>query len=125
MNIRPIKTEADYQAVLEEIERLFNASPDTPDGDRLQVLTTLVEVYEEQKYHIPLSDPIEAILYYLESRGLSRTDLTPYLGDDDVVDEILNRRRGLSIEMIRRLHSGLGIAAETLIQPYALLKFAA
>lgn len=125
MNIRPIKTEADYQAVLEEIERLFNASPDTPDGDRLQVLTTLVEVNEEQKYHIPLSDPIEAILYYLESRGLSRTDLTPYLGDDDVVDEILNRRRGLSIEMIRRLHSGLGIAAETLIQPYALLKFAA
>lgn len=125
MSIRPIKTEADYHAMLEEIERLFDAIPDTPDGDRLQVLTTLVEAYEEKKFHIPLPDPIEAIIYYLESRGLSRADLTPYIGDENTVDEVLNRRRGLSIEMIRRLHSGLGIAAEILIQPYSLFKFAA
>jgi len=125
MNIRPIKTETDYQAALEEIERLFDAAPNTPEGDRLEVLTTLVEAYEEQKYHIPLPDPIAAILYHLESRGLSRADLAPYVGNDAVVGEVLSRRRALSIDMIRRLHSGLGIAAEILIQPYSLLKFAA
>jgi HTH-type transcriptional regulator/antitoxin HigA len=78
MNIRPIKTEADYQAALKETERLFDAAPNTPEGDRLEVLTTLVEAYEEQKYHIPSPDPVEAILYHLESRGLSRDDLEEY-----------------------------------------------
>ncbi|MGA9348434.1 MAG: helix-turn-helix domain-containing protein [Anaerolineae bacterium] len=118
MDIRPIKTEADYQAVLEEIERLFDAAPDTPEGDRLEVLTTLVETYEEKHYPIPLPDPIEAIEYYMESRGLSRRDLEPYIGNRGRVSEILNRKRPLSIEMIRRLHAGLGISAEVLIQPY-------
>ncbi len=118
MDIRPIKTEADYQAALEEIERLFDAAPDTPEGDCLEVLTTLVEAYEDKHYAIPLPDPIEAIRYYMESRGLSRRDLEPYVGSRSRVSEILNRKRPLSIGMIRRLHAGLGIPAEVLIQPY-------
>ncbi len=118
MNIRPIKTEADYQISLEEIDRLFDAVPNTPEGDQLEVLTTLVETYEDKYYPIPLPDPIEAIKYYMESRGLSYSDMETYIGSQSCVFEILNRRRALSIEMIRRLHSGLGIPAEVLIQPY-------
>ena len=118
MEIRPIKTEADYEAALEEIERLFDAAPDTPEGDRLEVLTTLVEAYEEKHYAIPLPDPVEAIQYYMESRGLTRRDLESYIGSRGRVSEILSRKRSLSIEMIRRLHAGLGIPAEVLIQPY-------
>ncbi len=125
MDIRPIKTEIDYQTALEEIERLFDAAPNTPEGDRLEVLTTLVEAYEEQKYHIPLPDPIEAIVYHLESRGLSQDDLAQYIGSSEVVDDVLSRYRALSIDMIRRLHSGLGISADILIQPYSLIKSAA
>jgi HTH-type transcriptional regulator/antitoxin HigA len=125
MDIRPIKTEADYQTALEEIERLFDAAPNTPEGNRLEVLTTLIEVYEEQKYHIPLPDPIEAIKYHIESRGLSHEDLQPYIGSAGSVNDVLNRRRALSIDMIRGLHSGLGISAEVLIQPYELIKSAA
>ena len=118
MEIRPIKTEADYEAALEEIERLFDATPGTSEGDRLEVLTTLVEAYEEKHYAIPLPDPVEAVQYYMESRGLTRRDLESYIGSRGRVSEILNRKRSLSIEMIRRLHAGLGIPAEALIQPY-------
>ena len=118
MEIRPIKTEADYQAALEEIERLFDAAPNTPEGDRLEVLVTLVEAYEEKHYAIPLPDPVEAILYYMESRGLTRRDLEPYIGSRGRVSEVLNRKRPLSIEMIRQLHTELGIPAEVLIQSY-------
>lgn len=125
MEIKPIKNEADYQAVLEEIERLFDAAPDTPEGDRLEVLTTLVEAYEEKHYSIPMPDPIEAILYYMESRGLSRRDLEPYIGSRARVSEVLNRKRPLTMEMIRNLHRGLGIPAEVLIQPYHTVKDAA
>jgi HTH-type transcriptional regulator/antitoxin HigA len=125
VDIRPIKTEADYQAALEEIESLFDAAPNTPEGDRLEVLTTLVEAYEEQKYHIALPDPVEAIVYHLESRGLSQDDLAQYMGSSSAVDEVLNRKRALTIDMIRGLHSGLGIPADILIQPYLLIKSAA
>ena len=124
MEIRPIKTEADYQAVLDEIESLFDAEPGTPEGDRLEVLTTLVEAYEDRHYSLPMPDPIAAIEYHMESRGLSRRDLEPYLGSRARVSEILNRRRPLSMEMIRRLHTGLGIPAEVLIQPYQYEKAA-
>src|SRR5919199_2955628 len=120
MNIKPIKTEADYQAALAEIERLFDALPGTPEGDQLNVWTTLVEHYEARHHPIPFPDPIEAITYHMESRGLSRRDLEPYLGSRARVAEVLNRKRPLSLDMIRRLHTGLGIAAEILIQPYAL-----
>jgi len=125
MDIKPIKTEADYQAVLEEIEKLFDAALDTPEGDRLEVLVTLVEAYEEKHYSIPMPDPIEAILYHMESRGLTRRDLQPYIGSRARVSEVLNRKRPLTMEMIRNLHSGLGIPAEVLIQPYHTFKDAA
>jgi len=125
MDIRPIKSEADYQAALTEIDRLFDAAPNTPEGDRLDVLTTLVEAYEAQKHEITPPDPIEAILYYVESRGLSRRDLEAYMGSRARVSEILNRKRPLTLDMIRRLHMGLGIPAAVLIQPYRMPKAAA
>jgi HTH-type transcriptional regulator/antitoxin HigA len=125
MDIRPIKSEADYRAALAEIERLFAAEPNTPAGDRLDVLTTLVEAYEAQHDPIAPPDPIEAIAYYLESRGLARRDLEPYIGGRARVSEVLNRKRALTLEMIRRLHMGLGIPAEILIQPYTTTQAAA
>ena len=124
MEIKPIKNETDYQAALAEIERLFDVAPDTPEGDRLEVLATLVEAYEERHYSIPLPDPIEAILYHLESRGLSRKDLEPYIGSRARVSEVLKRKRPLTMTMIRNLHQ-LGIPAEVLIQPYPTLRNAA
>ena len=125
MEIKPVKNEVDYQAALKEIELLFNAAPDTPEGDRLEVLTTLVEAYEERHYAIPMPDPIEAILYHMESRGLTRRDLEPYIGSRARVSEVLNRKRPLTMEMIRNLHKGVGIPAEVLIQPYHTFKDAA
>ncbi|MGO9016965.1 MAG: helix-turn-helix domain-containing protein [Syntrophobacteraceae bacterium] len=125
MDVRPIKTENDYKAALEEVEHLFNAVPDSPEGDRLEVLTTLIEAYEEKYYSIPLPDPVEAILYHIESRGLSRRELEPFIGTRARVSEVLNRKRPLTIGMIRKLHSGLGIPAEVLIQPYSSEKSAA
>lgn len=120
MQIRPIKTRADHRAALKEIERLMDARPGTPAGDRLEVLTTLVEHYESQHEQIEPPDPIDALLYYMESRGLKRRDLEPYLGSRARVAEVLNRRRSLTIEMIRKLHAGLGISAEVLIRPYSV-----
>jgi len=120
VEIRPLKTEADYEAAMTEIERLFDAAPDTVEGDRLEVLTTLVNAYEDQHFAIPEPDPIEAIKYYMESRGLTRRDLVPYFGDSQLVSDVLKRNRRLSITMIRRLNKGLGISADILIQPYKL-----
>ncbi len=125
MRIKPIKTEADYEAALKEVERLFDSNPGTAEADRLEVLTTLIEAYEEKHHTIPLPDPIEAILYHLESRGLPRRDLEPFIGSRTRVSEILNRKRPLAMEMIRNIHEGLGISAEVLIQPYRTLKDAA
>ncbi len=124
MNIKPIKTKKDYYAALREIETLFEAKSNTPEADRLDVLATLVEAYEEKHYSIPKPDPVEAIFYYLESRGLSRKDLEPCIGTSARVSEVLNRKRGLSIEMIRKLNKKLGIPAEVLIKPYKLKKVA-
>ncbi len=120
MTLRSLKTEADYKEALAEIDRLFDASPETSEGDRLDILTLLVEAYEERHHPILSPDPVVALEYYMESRGLSRRDLEPYLGSRARVAEVLNRRRGLTIEMIRRLHQGLGISADVLIQPYSL-----
>ena len=120
MDIRPIKNETDYEAALVEIERLFNAEPGTPEDDRLEVLVTLVEAYETDHYPIPAPDPIEAIKYYMESRGLTRADMEPYIGSRARVAEVLNRKRPLSLQIIRRLWEGLGISADVLLQPYAV-----
>jgi HTH-type transcriptional regulator/antitoxin HigA len=119
VEIRPIRTDADYETALAEIERLFDAAPGTPEADRLDVLSTLVEAYEAHHFRLPAPDPVEAITYYMESRGLSRQDLEPYLGSRTRVEQVLKRKRPLSLEMIRRLHAGLGIPAEVLIQPAA------
>jgi HTH-type transcriptional regulator / antitoxin HigA len=118
MELRPIRTKADYQAALKEVESLFDALPNTPEFDRLDLLSTLVEAYEKVHYPIEAPDPIEAILYYMDTRGLSRRDLESCLGSRARVSEVLSRKRSLTLEMIRKLNKELGIPAEILIQPY-------
>lgn len=116
MDIKPIRTEADYQATLKEVDKLLDSQPGTPAGDRMDVLVTLIEAYEARHFQIPEpEDPVGVLEYYMESRGLSRSDLLPYLGSKERVSEVLNRKRGLSLEMIRRLHAGLGIPADLLV----------
>ncbi len=122
MNIKPIKTAADYEAALKEIESLFDAKPGTHEGDRMEILSILVEAYEDDRYDIPAPDPVEAILYYMESRGMTRADLEPYIGSRARVSEILNRKRPLTLAMIQRLNTGLNIPAQILIQSYGLTK---
>ena len=116
MEIVPIKTEQDYRRTLEEIESLMTAKPDTPEGDRLDVLATLVEAWEARNYPLDLPDPIDAIHYHMEQNGLAAKDLVIYIGNRNRVYEVLNRKRPLSLRMIRRLHKGLGIPAESLIK---------
>jgi HTH-type transcriptional regulator/antitoxin HigA len=116
MDIKPIRSEADYRSTLKDIEKLVESQPGTPEGDRMDVLVTLVEAYEAKFFPIPEpDDPVQVLEYYMESRGLSRTDLIAYLGSKERVSEILNRKRRLSLEMIRRLHTGLGIPADLLM----------
>lgn len=117
MEIRPIHTEADYQAALQEVSVLMDQDPDagTPDGDRLDVLATLVQAYEAKHYPIAPPDPIEAIKFRMEQGGLSIKDLEPLIGRSNRVYEVLGRTRPLTLPMIRRLHKGLGIPAEVLI----------
>ena len=116
MEIKPIRSEDNYQAALKEIENLLETQPGTPEGDRMEVLVTLVEAYEAKHFPIPEpDDPVEVLEYYMESRGLNRSDLIVYLGSKERVSEVLNRKRGLSLEMIRRLHNGLGIPADLIM----------
>lgn len=117
VSVKPIKTEIDYQHALTEIERLFEAKPNTPNGDYLDVLVTLVEAYEEKHFKIDLPDPIYALKYYMETRGLTRKDLESYIGTRGRITEILNKQRSLSLNMIRKLNKELHIPAEVLIQP--------
>ncbi len=116
MEIKPIRSEADYQGALKEIENLMESQPSTPEGDRMDVLVTLVEAYEAKHFPIPEpDDPVQVLEYYMESRGLSRSDLIAYLGSKERVSEVLSHKRLLSLQMIRRLHAGLGIPADLLI----------
>src|ERR1700730_15633681 len=116
-DVRPIRSKADYEAALAEVERLWGAKAGTRAGDRLDVLATLIDAYESEHYPMDPPDPIEAIKFRMEQMGLTRKDLEPLIGTRTRVAEVLNRRRRLSIAMIRRLHQKLGIAAETLIRP--------
>lgn len=116
MNIKPIKTKADYRASLKEIEGLMTARANTPEGERLDVLATLVEAYERKHYSMELPDPIEAIKLRMEGLGLKPKDLQPMIGGLNRVYEVLNYTRPLTLAMIRRLHEGLGIPAECLIK---------
>jgi HTH-type transcriptional regulator/antitoxin HigA len=107
MDIKPIKTEEDYRATLHEVESLMRAAPDSPEGERLDVLVTLVEAYERQHFPLDLPDPVEAIKFAMEQRGLTVKDLEPMIGHSNRVYEILNRKRPLTLKMIWNLHQGL------------------
>jgi HTH-type transcriptional regulator/antitoxin HigA len=111
-----IKNDREYEAALARIEELMDAAPDTPEGDELELLTTLVEVYEEKHFVIDLPDPVEAIRFRMEQAGLKQQDLVPHIGSRSKVSEVLARRRPLSLKMIRALHKGLGIPAEVLLR---------
>jgi HTH-type transcriptional regulator/antitoxin HigA len=118
MDIKPVRTETDYDAALARIDEIWNSAPGTSESDELDVLSVLVEDYERKHHPIPPPDPIEAIKFRMEQMGLSRRDLEPYIGSRGRVAEVLNRKRGLSIEMIRNLSEGLGISAEVLVAKY-------
>jgi HTH-type transcriptional regulator/antitoxin HigA len=115
-DLRPIRSEKDYERALAEIEELWGAKAGTPKGDRLDILATLIEAYETEHYPMDPPDPIEAIKFRMEQQGLTRKDLEEILGTRTRVSEVLNRKRGLSINMIRALHDKLGISAEILIR---------
>jgi len=119
MEIRPINTEEDYKAVMREVSAYFENEPvpGTEEGNRFEILLTLVEAYEAKHFPIDLPDPIEAIKFRMEQSGLAAKDLVPMIGRLNRVYEILNRKRSLTLPMIRKLHSQLGIPAECLIQP--------
>jgi HTH-type transcriptional regulator / antitoxin HigA len=117
MDIKPIRTKADYRAALKAIDGLMTARPGSPDGERLDLLVTLVESYERKNFPMELPDPVEAIKFAMEQRGLSPQDLEPMIGRLNRVYEVLNRKRPLSLKMIWRLHRELDIPAECLIRP--------
>jgi len=116
MDIAPIRTKRDHRRALKEIEAFMDAKRGTPEGDRLDVLVTLVEAWEAKHYPIDLPDPVAAIKYHMEQQGLAPKDLVPYIGSRNRVYEVLNRKRPLTLKMVWRLHSGLGIPAESLIK---------
>lgn len=121
MNINPIRSEADHRAALKEIEGLMSARMDTPDGDRLDILATLVEAYEAKHFFAEPIDPIDAIKFALDQKGLTLRDLQPMIGGLNRVYEVMNGTRALTLPMIRRLHVGLGIPVATLIKPRKLV----
>ncbi len=115
--LKPIRTKRDHDAALKEVERLWGAKSGTRDGDRLDVLATLIDAYEAEHYPMDPPDPIEAIKFRMDQQGLTRRDLEEIIGTRTRIAEVLNRKRGLSVGMIRRLHERLGISAEILIRP--------
>lgn len=118
MNIKPIKTKKDYELAMMRLESLFNAKKDTPKGDELEILSLLIEKYEDENFPIDLPDPVEAIKFRMEQLGLTQTDLAEVVGQKSRASEILNRKRKLSLEMIRQLHSIWHIPTEVLVQAY-------
>ena len=116
MDIKPIRTKADYRAALKAVESLMGAKARTPQGDRLDVLVTLIEGYERQHFPMDLPDAVEAIKFRMEQQGLTPKDLEPLIGRSNRVYEVLSRRRGLTLAMIQKLHAGLGIPAESLLR---------
>lgn len=116
MDVKPIKTKTDYQATLQEIDSLMRAEAGTPEGERLDVLVTLVEAYERKHFPLDLPDPVEAIKFVMDQRGLSVKDLEPMIGRTNQVYEVLSHKRPLTLKMIWKLHKELGIPAESLIK---------
>ena len=117
MDVHPIRNDADHARALEQVERLWGADLDTPEGEALEVLVTLLDAYEARHHAIDLPDPIQAIRFRMEQQGLTRADLEPMIGGRGRVSEVLSGKRALSLRMIRRLHEHLDIPAEVLIQP--------
>ena len=115
MDIRPIKTEQDYDSSIKRIEELWGSKKDTPEGDELDLLVTLVESYEMKHYPIPPPDPIDAIKFRMEQMGMNKADMVKYLGSQSRVSEVLNRKRSLTLKMVRSLYKGLKIPAEILL----------
>src|SRR5580704_17190935 len=115
MKIAPIKNEKEYQKALKELEKVFDAEPGTVEGDTGEVLVLLIEDYEKKHYPIDAPDPIEAIKYIMEEKGLTNKDIIPYFGSKSLVSAVLNRRRNLSLKMIKALHKGLGLPYEVLM----------
>jgi len=115
MNIKPIKTDIDYHAALKEVESLMTTEPNTPEGEKLDILVTLIEAYEHKHFPLDLPDPVEAIKFEMEQKGLTVKDLEPMIGKSNRVYEVLNRKRALTLRMIQKLHHELGIPAESLI----------
>jgi len=124
MKLRPIRTKREYQSALKEVEALWDARQGTPDADRLEVLALLVEAYERKHFPIEAPDPIDLLLHVMDARGLTRKDLERYIGSRARVAEVLNRVRPLTLEMIRRLASGLKLPADILIRGYDVKKAA-
>lgn len=118
MTIKPIKTKKDYQAAMNRLEAIFDAQPGTPEGDELEVLGILIDKYEQEHYPIEYPDPIEAIKFRMDQLGYSQSDLARVVGLKSRASEILNRKRKLTLEMIRQLHQVLGIPTDVLIQSY-------
>jgi HTH-type transcriptional regulator / antitoxin HigA len=116
-DVKPIRSNSDYEAALKEVERLWGAKQGSRDGDRLDVLATLIDAYEAEHFPLDPPDPIEAIKFRMEQQNLTRRDLEEIIGSRTRIAEVLNRKRGLSIGMIRRLHEQLGISADVLIRP--------
>jgi HTH-type transcriptional regulator/antitoxin HigA len=116
IDIKPVKSERDYRRTLRQIDRLMDSKPNTREGDVLDVLVTLAEKWEAEHHAIEAPDPIAALQFVMEQRGLSRRDLEPFIGSRARVAEVLNHKRSLSLPMIRRLHAGLGISADALIR---------
>lgn len=120
MYIKPIKTENDYEAALAEVERLFSAAPGTPEGDKLDVLATLVAKYEDEVWPIAAPDPIAALKFHMEQKGLTQKDLAKVLGSAPRASEVLNRQRRLNLDMVWKLSTAWNIPVESLIGPYEL-----
>ncbi|MBF9254382.1 helix-turn-helix domain-containing protein [Pontibacter sp. 172403-2] len=118
MNIRLIKTEEDYQLALQRLEDIFDAEPDTPEGDELEVLAFLIDSFEKEHFPIDAPDPIDAVKFRMEQLGIKQKDLAEVLGFKSRVSEVLNRKRKLTLEMIRNLHKRLNIPTNVLIQEY-------
>ena len=119
MDIKPIRNPTDYKAALKAVESLMDAKARTPEGDRLDVLVTLIEAYERQHFPMDLPDAVEAIKFRMEQQGLTPKDLEPLIGRSNRVYEVLNRKRSLTLAMVQKLHQGLGIPAESLLRQSA------
>lgn len=115
MNIKPIRNDDDLHAAFKQLEKVFQAQDGTPEADEMEILVTLIEAYERKHYPIGAADPIEAIKFRMEQQGLTQKDLEPYIGSSGRVSEVLNRKRRLSLQMVKRLHEGLHIPYESLL----------